>query len=165
MTLKEYWVLHFDRASKIKSSGSGLVLQSPEGFMIEYALKLDFPTTKNEAEYKALIAGLGLAQTVRAKNLKVRGDSRLMVTQVNGEFEAKDDTMTKYLRVVKGILTQFDEWYTKHVLRKENTTADALSQFSSSEIENYLRSIYFQVLKIPTIHLINPLALVGVRSC
>ncbi|XP_074362142.1 uncharacterized protein LOC141702338 [Apium graveolens] len=80
---------------KIKSSGAGLVLQSPEAFMIEYALKLDFPTINNEAEYEAFIAGLGLAKAVRAKNLKVCEDSRLVVAQVNGEFEAKDDRMAK----------------------------------------------------------------------
>ncbi|XP_074342588.1 uncharacterized protein LOC141680194 [Apium graveolens] len=132
--------------------------------MIEYALKLDFPTTNNEAEYEALIAGLSLARAVRAKNLKVCGDSRLVVAQVNGEFEAKDDTMAKYLRVVKGILTQFDEWYAEHIPREENTTADALSQFASSEIENYPRSIYFQVLKTPIIYVINLIAPIGVAS-
>ncbi|XP_074342318.1 uncharacterized protein LOC141679834 [Apium graveolens] len=142
-TLKEYWVLHFDGASKIKSSGAGLVLQSLDGFMIEYALELDFSTTNNEAEYEALIAGLGLARAVRAKNLKFCGDSRLAVAQVNGEFEAKDNTMAK----------------------EENTTADALSQFASSKIENYPRSIYFQVLKTSTIHVINLIAPVGVASC
>ncbi|XP_074342926.1 uncharacterized protein LOC141680657 [Apium graveolens] len=88
-----------------------------------------------------------------------------MVAQVNGEFEAKDDTMGKYLRVMKGILTQFDEWLAEHVPREGNTTADALSQFASSEIENYPRSIYFKVLKTPTIHVINLIALVVVVSC
>ncbi|XP_074339893.1 uncharacterized protein LOC141677743 [Apium graveolens] len=73
--------------------------------------------------------------------------------------------MAMYMRVVKGILTQFDEWYAEHVPRKENTTADALSQFASSEIENYPRSIYFQVLKTPTIHVINLIAPVGMTSC
>ncbi|XP_074346976.1 uncharacterized protein LOC141685789 [Apium graveolens] len=87
----------------------GLILQSPEGFMIEYTLKLDFPTMNNEVEYKALIVGLGLAKAVRAKNLKIYGDSRLVVAQVNGEFETKNYTMAKYLRVVKRILIQFDE--------------------------------------------------------
>ncbi|XP_074336457.1 uncharacterized protein LOC141673603 [Apium graveolens] len=119
-TLKEYWVLHFDGASKTKSSDAGLVLKSPDGFMIEYVWELDFPTTNNEAGYEALIAGLGLARAVRAKNLKVYGDSRLVVAQVNGEFEAKDDTMAKYLRVIKRILTQFDEWYAEHVPREEH---------------------------------------------
>ncbi|XP_074336719.1 uncharacterized protein LOC141673890 [Apium graveolens] len=73
--------------------------------------------------------------------------------------------MAEYLRVIKGILTQFDEWYAKHVPREENTTADALSQFASSEIENYLRIIYFQVWKTPTIHVINLIAPVGVTRC
>ncbi|XP_074377023.1 uncharacterized protein LOC141718541 [Apium graveolens] len=86
--------------STIEKSALGLVLKSPEGFMIEYVLKLDFPTTNNEAEYEALIAGLGLARAVRSKNLKVCGDSRLVVSQINGDFEAKDDTMAKYLRVI-----------------------------------------------------------------
>ena len=57
--------------------------------MIEYAFKLDFPTTNNEAEYEALIAGLGLARAVRAKNLKVCEDSRLVVAQVNGSLRPK----------------------------------------------------------------------------
>ncbi|XP_074355781.1 uncharacterized protein LOC141695434 [Apium graveolens] len=139
MALKEYRVLHFDGASKTKSSGVGLVFQSPYGFIIEYALKLDFATTNNETEYEALIAGLGLARATRAKNLKVCEDSKLVVAQFNGEFEAKDDTLAKYLRVVKGILTQFDEWYAEHVRREENTMADALSQFASSEIKNFPR--------------------------
>ena len=38
--------------------------------MIEYALKLDFPTTKNKGEYEVMIAGLGLAGAVRPKTLK-----------------------------------------------------------------------------------------------
>ncbi|XP_074352762.1 uncharacterized protein LOC141691909 [Apium graveolens] len=59
-------------------------------------MKLDFPTTNNEAEYEALIAGLGLAGTLRVKNLKVCGDSKLVVSQVKGEFEARDETMAKY---------------------------------------------------------------------
>ena len=52
---------------KTKSCGAGLVLQSPEGFTVEYALNLDFSTTNNEAEYEALIAGLGLAKALRAQ--------------------------------------------------------------------------------------------------
>ncbi|XP_074376865.1 uncharacterized protein LOC141718382 [Apium graveolens] len=77
----------------------------------------------NKAEYEALIAGLSLARAVRDKNIKICGDSRLVVA--------------KYLRVVKGILTQFGEWYAEHVPREGNTTAYALSKFNSPEIENY----------------------------
>ena len=86
---------------------------------------------------------------MRVKNLKVCGDLRLVVSQLNGEFEAKDETMAKYLRVVKDVMTQFDGCYEEHIPRKENVKADALSKFSSSRIENYAESSYFHVLKTP----------------
>ncbi|KAL8102849.1 hypothetical protein AgCh_027393 [Apium graveolens] len=157
---KEYWVLYFDGASKTNSSGAGLVLQSPDGFLIEYAMKLDFPTT-NEVEYEALIAGLGLAGTLRVKNLKVRGDSKLIISQVKGEFEARDDTMAKYVRLVRAVMTQFDECHVEHIPREENDKADALSKFASSEIEESSGSVYFRVLKTQSIDvkLVAPIGL------
>ncbi|XP_074374076.1 uncharacterized protein LOC141714456 [Apium graveolens] len=62
-----------------------------------------------ESEYEALITGLGLAGTLRVKNLKVYGDSKLVVSQVKGEFEARDETMAMYVRLVRDVMTQFDE--------------------------------------------------------
>ena len=160
---KEFWLLCFDGASKTNTSGAGLVLQSPEGFAIEYAIKLDFPTTNNEAEYEALIAGLGLAKMLRAKNLKICGDSRLVVSQINGEYEARDETMKKYLRRVKAQMTQFEECHVEHIPREENAKADALSQFASSEAEGYSGSVYFQVLRTPSVEhkLVAPITLGG----
>ena len=160
---KEFWLLCFDGASKTNTSGAGLVLQSPEGFAIEYAIKLDFATTNNEAEYEALIAGLGLAKMLRVKNLKICGDFRLVVSQINGEYEARDEIMKKYLRRVKAQMTQFEECHVEHVPREENTKANALSQFASSEAENYSGSIYFQVLRTQSVEhkLIAPITFGG----
>ncbi|KAL8115462.1 hypothetical protein AgCh_022089 [Apium graveolens] len=147
---KEFWVLYFDGASKTNSSGAGLVLQSPDGFLIEYAMKLDFPTTS-----------LGLAGTLRVKNLKVRGDSKLIISQVKGEFEARDDTMAKYVRLVRAVMTQFNECHVEHIPREENVKADALSKFASSEIEESSGSVYFRVLKTRSIDvkLVAPIGL------
>ena len=85
---------------------------------MEYAIKIDFPTTNNEAEYEALIAGLGLARTLRVKNLKVCGDSKLVVFQVNGEFEAREETMLKYLRIMKTQMALFEECILEYVCAK-----------------------------------------------
>ncbi|XP_074346937.1 uncharacterized protein LOC141685750 [Apium graveolens] len=114
-------------------------------------MKLDFPTTNNEAEYEALIVGLGLAGTLRVKNLKVCGDSKLVVSQVKGEFEARDETMAKYMRLVRAVMTQFDECHVEHISREENTKADALYKFASSKIEESSGSVYFRILKIRSI--------------
>ncbi|XP_074376931.1 uncharacterized protein LOC141718446 [Apium graveolens] len=144
---KEFRVLYFDGSSKANSSGADLVLQSLDGFLIEYAMELDFPTTNNEAEYEALIDGLGLARTLRVKNLKVCGDSKLVVSQVNGEFEDRDETMSKYVRLVRAVMTQFDKCHVEYIQMEENSKANALSKFAYSEIENSSRSVYFCVLK------------------
>lgn len=57
--------------------GAGMVLTSPEGPVIKCALKFTFPTTNNEAEYEAIIAGMRLAIALEAKNVILLTDSQL----------------------------------------------------------------------------------------
>ena len=103
---------------------------------------------------KALIAGIGLAKALKGvKNIKIREDSRLIVSQVNGDYEAKEETMKEYLRIVKALMTQFDECHIEHIPREENVKADALSKYASSEIESYPGTVYYEVLRTPTINI------------
>ncbi|XP_074324101.1 uncharacterized protein LOC141661019 [Apium graveolens] len=124
-------------------------------------MKLDFPTTNNEAEYEALIAGLGLVRTLRVKNLKVCGDSKLVVSKIKEEFEVRDETMEKYIRLVRAVMTQFDECHVAHIPREENAKVDALSKFASSEVEVSSGSVYFHILKTRSIYvkLVFPIGL------
>ncbi|KAK3026400.1 hypothetical protein RJ639_042610 [Escallonia herrerae] len=43
--------LYQDGSSAVGSSGAGIILTSPEGFMVEYALRFGFQASNNEAEY------------------------------------------------------------------------------------------------------------------
>ena len=74
---------------------------SPEKVVIEKSLRLDFLATNNEAEYKALLEGMAMVQRMGGKSIKLFSDSRLVVGQVRGEFEAKDERMQGYLNQVK----------------------------------------------------------------
>ena len=58
------WKLSVDGASNAQGSGAGLILTSPEGIDIEYALRFGFHASNNEAEYEAIIAGLNLAHSL-----------------------------------------------------------------------------------------------------
>ena len=71
----------------------GLVLISTEKIIIEKSLRLNFLATNNEAEYEALMMGMAVVQRMGGKSVKVFSDSRLVVGQVKGEFEAKDERM------------------------------------------------------------------------
>ena len=93
--------MYVDEASNQKGSGVGLVLISPEKIIIEKSLRLDFSATNNETEYEALMMGMAMVQRMGGKSVKVLSDSRLVVDQVKGEFEAKDERMQGYLSQVK----------------------------------------------------------------
>ena len=63
-------------------------------------IRLDFPTTNNEAEYEALIAELDLAKAAGAENVIIH--SQVITSQINGDFECRNERMKKYLEEVKG---------------------------------------------------------------
>ena len=83
------WKLSIDGASNAQGSGAGLILTSPEGIDIEYALRFGFHTSNNEAEYEAVIAGLNLAHPLEVNQLEVYSDSQLVVRQIEDTYEAK----------------------------------------------------------------------------
>lgn len=51
----------------------------------------------------------------------------MVISQVNGEFKIRDETMEKYVRLAWAVMTQFDECHVEHVLREENTKAESNS--------------------------------------
>ena len=85
------WEVYVDGASNQKGSGIGLVLISPEKVIILKSLRLNFSATNNEAEYETLLIGMAMVQRMGGKSVKLFSDSRLVVGQVKGEFEAKDE--------------------------------------------------------------------------
>ena len=64
---KWQWNINTNRSSNRRVGGVGVVIQTPEGDKILCMIRLDFPTTNNEAEYEALVAGLDLAKAAGAE--------------------------------------------------------------------------------------------------
>jgi len=58
---------------------------------LKYKVRLQYQTTNNEAEYKALLKVLELAKSMEAESILVLGDSQLVIGQVNGTCEAKEE--------------------------------------------------------------------------
>ena len=74
------WSIHTDGSSNRRAGGAGVVIQTPEGDKIECMIRLDFPTTNNEAKYEALVAGLDLAKAASAENMVVRCNSQVITS-------------------------------------------------------------------------------------
>ena len=62
---------------------------------------MKFPATNNEVEYEGVLTGLRLGKALRAKNLLVQNDSKLVIGQIKGDYEAKEERMQKYVRLTK----------------------------------------------------------------
>ena len=147
------WKLSIDEASNAQGSGAGLILTSPEGIDIEYALRFGFHTSNNKAEYEAVIAGLNLAHSLEVDQLEVYSDSQLVVRQIEDTYEAKSGRMILYLRKVRDLLKIFVLVQVKHVPRAENSKADALAKLATASQEDFSRSTPVEYLAEPSIDL------------
>ena len=101
------WVLSVDGSSNKLGSGAGVILEGPNGVLIEQPLRFAFKESNNQAEYEALIAGILFAKEMGAKVLMAKSDSLLVTGQVTGEFQAKDPQMAAYLEYVQELRRSF----------------------------------------------------------
>ncbi|XP_027156196.1 uncharacterized protein LOC113756920 [Coffea eugenioides] len=143
------WTLYVDGSSNGDGSGAGLLLEGPQGEVCSYALHFGFPATNNEAEYEALIAGLQLARRLGAQQIHVRSDSQLVVRQVLGEYEAKDETMQRYLSKVHQLTAYFESFEIQKIPRSQNKRADALSRLASTSFSDLNKIVLVEVLSEP----------------
>ena len=103
----------------------------PEGKTIPMAKKLDFKVTNNMAEYEAYIYGVEAALVAGAKDLLVYGDSLLVISQANEEWEVKEERLKPYHGYLKTLIKDFDKCLFIHLSRDENQMEDALVTLSS----------------------------------
>ncbi len=63
----------------------------------------------NDAEYEALIAGLGLIKEMGIRQIQVHNESQLEVNQMQGTYQAWDLKMIAYLKKAMELKDSFDE--------------------------------------------------------
>ena len=103
----------------------------------------------NGAEYEALLEGMAMVQRMGRKSIKLFLDSRLVVGQVKGEFEAKDEKMRGYLSQVKTMQSKFESFNLLHVPRSGNAHADFLAMLVTSSAQDLPRVILVEDLANP----------------
>ncbi|XP_076894831.1 uncharacterized protein LOC143547243 [Bidens hawaiensis] len=145
------WLLYTDGASNGDGSDAGLILISPEGIELTYAIRHEFPSTNNEAEYEALLAGFRMAQKIKVRRIKAHVDSLLVANQIKGHYEAKDPKMVEYLKKVKELMQSFEKAELLHISRGMNKKADALSKLASVTFDHLAKDVKVETLGEPSI--------------
>ena len=89
----ERWTIQTDGSSAQRKGGVGVVITTLDGQLLKYGVRLKFPATNNEAEYEGILTGLRLGRALGVKHLLVQNDSKLVIGQIRGEYEAKEERM------------------------------------------------------------------------
>ena len=148
-------MLYVDGSSNKRGSGAGIILQGPDGIQVEQSLRFNFKASNNQAEYEALIAGMTLAVEMEALQLLIRSDSQLAVSQVQGEYQAKDEQLAKYLSKVGLLKEKFEEVNIEHFPREKNTRADILAKLASTKKPGNNQSVIQLTLQQPSVETID----------
>ncbi|XP_014501602.1 uncharacterized protein LOC106762287 [Vigna radiata var. radiata] len=129
-----WWQLSVDGSSNKRGGGAGIVLEGPNGILVEQSLVFQFKVSNNQAEYEALIAGLELARDLGASCLECQTDSQLVEGQVKGAFQLKDDQLMQYFNKLKKLEATFAHFQLQYVPRSENGRADRLAKLASGNV-------------------------------
>ncbi|GAV72417.1 RVT_3 domain-containing protein [Cephalotus follicularis] len=148
---RESWKLSLDGSSCITGSGAGVVLVSPNGWTLEYALRFGFKAANNKAEWESLIAGLTIAKHLEVQRIEASSDSQLVVGLACGEYEPREDSMAKYLSLFQSLKPAFEVLRVVKIPRAENSRADLLSKLATiGELERN-QTVMVDYLDRPTI--------------
>jgi hypothetical protein len=111
-----------------------------------------FPASNNAAEYEALIHGLNIAISLGVKRLMVYGDSLVVISQINKEWDCSSDSMGKYCATVRKLEDKFESLEFHHVERDRNTAANVLCKLGSSRTQ-IPPGVFVQEIPHPSISL------------
>ena len=141
--------VYVDRVANQRGSEVGLVLISLKKLTIEKSLRLGYSATNNEAEYEVLLEGMSMIQKMGGKVVKIFSDSKLVVGQVKGELEARDERMQGYLGQVRHLQSGFESFSLLHDPRSGNTHANSLATFATFSAQTLPRVILIEDLCKP----------------
>ncbi|MCH94258.1 gag-pol polyprotein, partial [Trifolium medium] len=144
------WTLSVDGASNLRGSGAGVVLEGPDGILIEQSLRFAFKASNNQEEYEVLLAGMRLAKEMDVSDLRAMSDSQLVTNQFSGEFQTKEPQLIKYVEQVRRLAEGFNTFELVYVPRDQNARADLLSKLASTKKPGNNRTVIQETIARPS---------------
>ena len=78
---------------------------------------------------------MDLAKAAGAENMIIHCDSQMITSQVNGDYECRNERMKKYLEEVKSRTSGLEVKFVQ-IPREENECTDRLAKTASAEFMN-----------------------------
>jgi ribonuclease HI len=118
-------------------SAYAVVICSEDGKVLHEHARFIGVGTNNEAEYKAMVAGLEEVRRMGADDVEITSDSELMVKQVNGQYRMKAENLRPLLEQVRDLMSSFQTARMNHARREHPmiVRADALLNQELDDME------------------------------
>ena len=145
------WTVHTDGSSVQKKSGVEVIITSLEGDILKYEVQLQFPATDNELEYEAILTRLRVARSLKAKNVLLKSLSKLVIGHINGEYEARESRMQRYLKLTNQMIGELERVNFIQVPWSQNSEANEVGRYASSDYRTSLSGLMLEIQKFPNI--------------
>jgi ribonuclease H / adenosylcobalamin/alpha-ribazole phosphatase len=126
--------LRFDGGHRrsIDKAAYGFTIKDAEGNLLAHEARAIGYTTHNVAEYRGMIAGLLRAAEIGVTDLEVWGDSRVVIYQMTGAYQAKAEHLAALRDEARRAALKMRVEYLWN-RRDENAEADALVNLALDE--------------------------------
>ena len=127
--LEPVWLLMVDGAARGNPgpAGCGAAIYDETGAEVRELSRYLGHATNNVAEYEALLMGLEALIELKRSRIVVQSDSQLLVRQLNGEYQVKDEKLKVLFGRATSLLRRFGSYRIVHVRREHNKVADRLA--------------------------------------
>jgi ribonuclease HI len=131
VALDDCYVVQFDGAAVPnpgKAFGAAAILSEgdPRRVILKGGLYLS-SATNNQAEYMGLLFGLNQAFQLGIKHLLIEGDSQLVVMQVSRKWNVRNESLARYHKSARELLTLFKYVGIRYIPRDKNALANSLA--------------------------------------
>jgi ribonuclease HI len=141
----DWRTMYFDGAVNVYENRADTIIISPNKKYYSISVKLQFEYTHNTTEYEACMLGLEAALELRIRKIDVYSDSMLIIYQVKGEGQTKEEKLRPYQEYLSKLVEEFEEMFT-HLEREGNHFAHALATLA------FMAKIYFRY-KVQPLHI------------
>jgi ribonuclease HI len=118
--------IYSDGASRGNPGPAAIAIKivDAQGHVLKKTSKYLGKRTNNEAEYEALIAALGFAQSFTTDRVQCFSDSELVVKQLNGQYRVRNPRLETLWLKVRELQHHFQEARFHHIPRTEENIAE-----------------------------------------
>jgi ribonuclease HI len=95
--------------------------------------------TNNFAEYSALLTALRYAVFVRCSELHLYADSELVVRQIQGEYQVRNEAIRPLYQAAQRWIALIPHFSISHVRREQNKEADKLANLAMDTRRNTIK--------------------------